>query len=31
VNPEFGVIEWPNGADLDPDTLYEKAHRSAVG
>ncbi|MBM3327773.1 MAG: DUF2442 domain-containing protein [Calditrichaeota bacterium] len=22
VNPEFGVIEWPNGADLDSEALY---------
>jgi hypothetical protein len=20
--------EWPNGADVDPDTLYEEAHRT---
>jgi len=22
VNPELGVIQWPNGADLDSDVLY---------
>jgi len=22
VNPELGVVCWPNGADLDPDVLY---------
>jgi hypothetical protein len=22
VNVELGSIEWPNGADLDPDVLY---------
>ena len=30
VNPEFGVIEWPNGADVDPETLYEEAHRPSA-
>ncbi|MFN0010236.1 MAG: DUF2442 domain-containing protein [Phycisphaerales bacterium] len=23
VNPESGTIEWPGGADLCPDVLYE--------
>lgn len=27
VDHEAGTIVWPNGADVDPDTLYEEAHR----
>jgi hypothetical protein len=30
VDPELQTIVWPNGADLDPDMLYELAHRAAV-
>jgi hypothetical protein len=29
VDHEAGTIVWPNEADVDPDTLYEEAHRSA--
>jgi uncharacterized protein DUF2442 len=31
INPEWGHLEWPNGADIDPYVLYEEAHRRAVG
>ena len=26
VDPEAGTITWPNGADLDPDVLFQAAH-----
>lgn len=28
LNLEWGTIEWPNGADVCPDTLYEETHRA---
>lgn len=27
---EFGVVTWPNGADLAPDALYESFQTSKV-
>jgi Protein of unknown function (DUF2442) len=24
VDPELGTVSWPNGADLDPDLLYNR-------
>lgn len=30
VDPELRTIVWPNGADMDPDVLYDLAHRTAV-
>jgi Protein of unknown function (DUF2442)/Domain of unknown function (DUF4160) len=30
VDQDAGTIVWPNGADLDPDVLYEAAHGTAA-
>jgi Protein of unknown function (DUF2442) len=30
INPEFGVIHWPNGADLDSDVLYARLTHSTI-
>jgi hypothetical protein len=29
VDPETGTVVWPGGADLAPDTLYERVRTGA--
>ena len=29
VDPETGTVVWPGGADLAPDTLYERVRTEA--
>jgi len=31
VNQEWGIVEWPNGVDVDPYLLYDLAHSRIAG
>jgi len=30
VDEELGTVVWPNGADLDPDALYNQSSRDSA-